>query len=204
MEISPAKGDEPKESPPVKQKKKRTKRTTKNDAKKVEDDNKEHDAAASSQPDKQPQQPDQPAQEKKPKQIPRIPPTQSQQTWAEEALKEAKEDPPAWFHVKKLFEATEVGERQWARRMTYWGFSMYWEARRVGLLQAKASGSKKKTHLCSFSAQQLCTHIGIPMAAALLFVGSLFGFKALESNTHDYRHPTCALETNSYIYQLQC
>ena len=178
MEISPAKSEKDKESPPVKQKKKRTKRATKNDAKKVEVNKEDDGAAASSQPDKQPQPPAQPEQERKAKTIPRIPPTQSQQTWAEEALKEAKADPSAWFHVKKLFEATEVGERQWARKMMYWGFSMYWEARRVGLLQAKTPGSKKKNHVCSFSAQQLCAHIGIPMAATLLLVGSLFVFQS--------------------------
>ena len=177
MEISPAKA-EMKAFPPVKQKKKRTKRASKNEVKQAED-HKEHDAA-SSQPDKQPQQPAEPEQESKPKHkpVPRIPPTQTQQTWAEEALKEAKADPSAWFHAQKMFQATELGERQWARKMTYWGFSMYWEARRVGLLQAQTPGNKKKKHLCSFSGQQICTHIGIPMAAALMFVGSLFVFQS--------------------------
>lgn len=186
MEISPAKNDKAKESPPVKQVKKRTKRAAKNDAKKVEV-NKEDDraAAASSHPDKQPQPPAQPEQERKAKTIPRIPPTQSQQTWAEEALKEAKADPSAWFHVKKLFEATKVGERQWARKMMYWGFSMYWEARRVGLLQAKTPGSKKKP-MYAVSVPNSCAHTSAfrwPQHCCLS-VPYLFS-KAMASNAHE-------------------
>ena len=102
-----------------------------------------------------------------------IPPHEAQIEMAQNILREAKNDPAALFFAEKMFDAAKVPERNWARKMDHWGFSMYWEARRVGLLQRTGSG-KKKTHVCSFSGGQVCSHIGIPMAACLCFVRTSF------------------------------
>eukprot|EP00438_Fugacium_kawagutii_P032050 Skav228643 [mRNA] locus=scaffold5539:31121:34175:- [translate_table: standard] len=98
-----------------------------------------------------------------------IPPTRIHQEWADEVLARLRDDPSAAFFAKKMFDATKVPERQCDRQMEFWRFSMYWDARRVGVLQ-RMGPSKKKTHVTTVSGTNVCTHIGIPMSAALLWV----------------------------------
>ena len=167
-EISPTKNLEKdpkvdKPSPAVKPKKaKRAKRGPKTPKSK---------STETSQPEPVNTQPE--VESEKAEKVPNVkPPTERQIRWAEGVLVEAKSDPPSWHHASKLFEATQVGEREPLEKFHHWGFSMYHQSKRVGLLQSKGTG--KKVHVLSFSGGPSCTHIGIPLAAAYMMVGVLF------------------------------
>lgn len=167
-EISPTKNLEKdpkvdKPSPAVKPKKaKRAKRGPKTPKSK---------STETSQPEPVNTQPE--VESEKAEKVPNVkPPTERQIRWAEGVLVEAKLDPPSWHHASKLFEATQVGEREPLEKFHHWGFSMYHQSKRVGLLQSKGTG--KKVHVLSFSGGPSCTHIGIPLAAAYMMVGVLF------------------------------
>ena len=72
---------------------------------------------------------------------------------------------------------------------------MYWDARRVGVLQAKGEGKKKKVHVFCFSGGPPFTHIGIPMAAALMYVGISVAVQrphACRKSVHMYSTHACA------------
>ena len=98
------------------------------------------------------------------------PPTSAQIEAAMKTLREAKSDAAAWFHVIKLFKAIEGKERDCVVKYQYWSFSMYWQHRRMGLLQ-KDVGSGA-THVASWGGT-FCPHIGIPFVASELYVGAL-------------------------------
>ena len=106
--------------------------------------------------------------EKKPRAL-----SKKQETWALTFLQDAKndeEDPATWEHALKMFDATKCEERNCVPKMTYWAFSMYWGARRVGLLQKVCGGGSK--HVLSFGGGH-CKHIAIPTEATRLFVSWL-------------------------------
>lgn len=78
-------------------------------------------------------------------------------------------DPAGWHHVTKMLENTKGNERDIDDKSMYWQYSMYWGTRRVGLLQKKAG--EKAAHVLSFGGGH-CKHIGIPMEACRMYVGS--------------------------------
>ena len=149
---SPDKKDD-KESPPIKPKKakrpRRAQKTPKSKSNARGSTDKPSEEPAITQPEIEPSQNVEPAEGKDPKVKP---PTDRQKTWAEGVLMDAKNDSPSWDHVTKLFEATKKDEREPCPKMHYWGFSMYYLTRRVGILQQQGKG--KKVHVMSFGGGQ--------------------------------------------------
>ena len=111
------------------------------------------------------------------------PPTSHQVSFAKSTLEDALSDPPTLAHVEKLFAATTVAEREMSLdKQIYWGYSLYYNTRRVGLLQLKGS-AKRKSHVMSFGGG-CCKHIGIPLEASRLMVGGSFVL-------FSHKHATC-------------
>jgi hypothetical protein len=193
-------GEPPVSSPPVRQKKaKRAKRSQKT-PKKTEPDQKETTGDKCLSVDQPPKgdasEPKDACNLKgnKPKNEP-APPTATQIAWAQATFDENQGDPSFTFFAKKMFGAVKEPERNCATKMKHWGFSMYWDARRVGVLQAKGEGKKKKVHVFCFSGRPSCTHIGIPMAAALMYVGISVAVQrphACRKSVHMYNTHACA------------
>ena len=177
-EISPSKDKDDKDSPPIKPKKskrpKRAQKTPKSKSNAAGSKDKPSEEPSITPPETEPSRNVEPAEEKETKVKP---PTDRQKTWAEGVLMDAKNDSPSWDHVIKLFEATKKDERDPYPKMHYWGLSMYYNTRRVGLLQQQ-KGKGKKVHVMSFSGGAVCTHIGIPLAATCLVVRFLFDSKS--------------------------
>ena len=148
-------------SPPIRQDKKKPKRAAKCKAKA------KAKSKAEVSMEEEPKSGEEKGGEVKEPTGPRAPSDRAKQ-WAMAKLVEAKQDPPAWLHVCKLFEGTKIPERSSGDKLMYFSFSMYWRTRRVGLLQKQPTGGNK--HLLSFGGGH-CIHIGIPYVASRLYVG---------------------------------
>ena len=160
-EVSPSKPPGMVASPPIRQDRKKPKRAAKSKAKA------KAKSKAALPTEEEPRSGEGKGEEVKEPSGPRQPSNRVTQ-WAMTKLAEAKQDSPAWHHVCKLFEGTNVPERSCGDKLMYFSFSMYWLTRRVGLLQKQPMGGNK--HLLSFGGGH-CIHIGIPYVASRLYVG---------------------------------
>lgn len=160
-------------SPPLKQPKKRAKASAKSKAKTCEPEPSKPSASSGDKVVEPPQssktEKTADKQEIKPKT-----PSQSQIKDAVEDLKDAKTDSELWGFVNVMFQATEKDPQACKDTFNNWSYSMYWNSKRVGLLQ-KGSGGRN-SHVLSFGGT-FCPHIGIPAAACKIYVGSSMSFK---------------------------
>lgn len=104
--------------------------------------------------------------------------------WAENHLKESSQDPAALWHMSRLwgFETIKVSQETWGSfpKPTYFGYSMYWKTRRVGLL-VKGPTSKDSTHVTSFGGER-CRSISLSLKAAMMFVAALVVIQGIGRN----------------------
>ena len=83
-------------------------------------------------------------------------------------LKESKADPAAWFHVQELHKALKfhkLTDKKEVPKYDFWSLSMYWQTKRVGLLQKQESGF---VHVTSFGCTW-CKNIAMCAHAARMF-----------------------------------
>ena len=103
------------------------------------------------------------------------PPGEAARKSAMKALMEAKADDAAWHHVLRLFKAMEAPEvtrenqHETLEKRQHWSLSMYWDSKRIGLLQKRPSG-KGAAHVLSFGGGH-CLHIGLPLEAIRMYAG---------------------------------
>lgn len=112
---------------------------------------------------------------------------------ARKVLVDAKADPASLHHMVRLFTATTWDERPTPNKMQQWGFSLYHDNYRVGILQRKGPG-KPKTHAMTISGGPSCKHIGIPLEASYMVVSFLFALGqhlGRYVGTHHYCQLTC-------------
>ncbi|CAK9057304.1 unnamed protein product, partial [Durusdinium trenchii] len=93
----------------------------------------------------------------------RKPPGRAASRAALNHLIESKQDPAAWLHVQKLWEAMDnlpvkQSDTKNIPKYMYWSFSMYWKTNRMGVLQKK-EGSER-VNVCSFGVSN-CRSISV-------------------------------------------